>query len=133
MDCEYCKISLKSKYILKNHLVNNKACLKLRGLTMTSKFMCNGCNTTFMNNTNLTLHLESCKKYFLIKIQEENEEKIQILKKETEEREEILKQENVSLQTTISFLSKKLEQNKIDHDKYVSLQFFYSRYCKRTS
>lgn len=73
MECEYCKLVLKSKYTLKTHLVNNKACLKLRGLDMISKFTCNGCNTIFMNKTNLSIHLESCKKFFLLKIDKELE------------------------------------------------------------
>jgi len=44
MECEYCKLVLKSNYNLKSHLKNNKACLKVRGLEMVSKFTCKDCN-----------------------------------------------------------------------------------------
>lgn len=79
MECEYCKIIVKTKYILKTHLVNNKACLKLRGLTMESKFTCKGCTTSFMNNTNLMIHFDSCKKYILLKVQEDHQQEIEKL------------------------------------------------------
>jgi hypothetical protein len=73
MECEHCKLSLKSKYILKAHLANNKACLKKRGLKIDSKFICNGCDSVFINNINLVSHFDICKKYILLKIKEEYE------------------------------------------------------------
>ena len=47
---------------------------------MISKFICNGCNTIFMNKTNLSIHLESCKKFFLLKIDKELETLKDIIK-----------------------------------------------------
>ena len=76
MECEYCKLILKSKYILKAHLLNNKACLKIRGLEMESKFTCKDCNLSFISNINLNIHLEICKKYIIRIYQEEYELKI---------------------------------------------------------
>ena len=105
MECVHCKLILKSKYILKTHLTNNKACLKLRGLTMNSKFLCVGCNTTFMNKANLTSHFDSCKKYILIKVKEDHD--IQI-KKITEEK-------NLEIQKIID--EKSLEIHKIIDEK----------------
>ena len=109
MECVHCKLILKSKYILKTHLTNNKACLKLRGLTMNSKFLCIGCNTTFMNKANLTLHFDSCKKYILIKVKEDHD--IQI-KKITEEK-------NLEIQKIID--EKSLEIHKIIDEKKVEI------------
>lgn len=101
MECVHCKLILKSKYILKTHLTNNKSCLKLRGLTMNSKFLCVGCNTTFMNKANLTSHFDSCKKYILMKVKEEHD--IQINK--------IREEKNLEIQKIID--EKKLEIHKI--------------------
>ena len=94
MECEYCKIAVKSKYILKTHLTSNKACLKLRGLSMESKFVCSGCNMMFMNNSNLNTHIETCKKYILSKINEQHEREIEQLKNNNEREIEQLKNNN---------------------------------------
>lgn len=80
MDCEHCHLSFKSKYTLKSHLANNKTCLKLRGLEMDSKFICIACKQSCTSNINLSLHMESCKKYIIFKVQEEYELKIAELK-----------------------------------------------------
>jgi len=77
MECEHCKLVLKSKYILKSHLKNNKACLKVRGLEMVSKFTCKDCNLSFVSNANLNTHLDVCKKKELSK---DNEHKDKIIK-----------------------------------------------------
>ena len=41
--CEFCKSSVRDKYSLKTHLSKNKKCLKIRGLTLDTKFVCKGC------------------------------------------------------------------------------------------
>jgi hypothetical protein len=69
--CEFCSVSVKTKYNLKSHLINNKNCLKKRGVKLESNFICNGCNFIFTNNTNLSTHKEICKKYIILKIKEE--------------------------------------------------------------
>lgn len=71
MECEHCKLVVKTKYNLKSHLSNNKACLKLRGLEVVLKFICRGCSSSFNGNTNLNMHQESCKLYQRILIDEE--------------------------------------------------------------
>ena len=60
MNCEYCNISFKTKYTLKAHLSNNKSCLKNRGLTLETKFICSGCQLVFTNNKNLLNHIDIC-------------------------------------------------------------------------
>jgi len=81
MECEHCKILVKTKYSLKSHLVNNKACLKLRGLTLDTQFICKGCNAIFMNNTNLCVHTDSCRKYIVVHLQEEHKRELGQLSK----------------------------------------------------
>ena len=80
MECEHCKLVVKSKYNLKSHLENNKSCLKLRGLETISKFVCHDCGGSFMSNMNLKVHLEICKKHIIRTCQEEYELKINELK-----------------------------------------------------
>ena len=78
-ECNICKTIFKSKYNLKSHLTTNKKCLKLRGLELTSNFVCKGCNAPFVNNKNMNIHLDSCKKYIILKVKEEYDIKIQKL------------------------------------------------------
>ena len=80
MECQHCKLVVKSKYNLKSHLENNKSCLKLRGLETISKFVCHDCGGSFMSNMNLKVHLEICKKHIIRTCQEEYELKINELK-----------------------------------------------------
>ena len=70
MECQHCKLVVKSKYNLKSHLENNKSCLKLRGLETISKFVCHDCGGSIMSNMNLKVHLEICKKQIKLTCQE---------------------------------------------------------------
>ena len=79
--CEFCKIILSSKYILKTHIINNKACLALRNLELKTDFLCNGCNQYSVDNQKLIKHRESCKPYQYLLIKEEYELKLQEQKK----------------------------------------------------
>ena len=72
--CEFCNLSVKDKYTLKTHLVRNKTCLKTRGLTLNTNFVCNGCNNMFSTNLNLTTHIDTCKKYIILKVREDCKE-----------------------------------------------------------
>ena len=76
MECEHCNLPFTSKYTLKVHLRTNKACLKKRGLEIDTKFICTACKHICANNTNLSQHLDICKKYICLKVQEEYEMKI---------------------------------------------------------
>ena len=72
--CEFCNLSVKDKYTLKTHLVRNKTCLKTRGLTLNTNFVCNGCNNMFSTNLNLATHIDACKKYIAFKVREDCKE-----------------------------------------------------------
>jgi len=95
MECEHCKLVLKSKYNLKAHLSNNKACLKLRGLEMESKFICKDCNLSFINNVSLNTHLEICKKKELNKYNDDQHSLIKEQKKIIKEQELKLKEQEI--------------------------------------
>jgi len=84
MECEHCKLVLKSKYTLKTHLSSNKSCLKLRGLEMNSKFVCKDCNISFISKLNLNVHLETCKKYIIRVVKEDHFNEIKNIKQEYE-------------------------------------------------
>lgn len=80
IDCQYCGSNFKNEITLKSHLANSKKCLKLRGITLETKFMCRGCKSSFMNNVNLSIHCESCKEYNILQATEKlKEENIELL------------------------------------------------------
>ena len=69
--CQFCDTCVKDKYTLKTHLLKNKKCLKIRGLSLDTKFVCKGCKHIFPNNINLIIHIEGCKDYIILKVKEE--------------------------------------------------------------
>lgn len=69
--CEFCNITVKDKYTIKTHLLKNKTCLKIRGMTLNTNFICIGCNNMFSSNINLVTHTESCKQFIILKTKEE--------------------------------------------------------------
>lgn len=88
--CEFCQTIVKNKYTLKSHLLNNKSCLKKRGLSNDIKFKCNSCQTSFMSKINLENHFTICKKYIISTVEKLFEEKINNLKKEVENKSELI-------------------------------------------
>jgi len=106
MECEHCKLVVKSKYNLKSHLENNKSCLKLRGLDTISKFVCIDCGASFMSNINLKVHLDICKKHIIRKCQDEYELKINELKSNHEREINELK---VNHEREIAFIKSECE------------------------
>ena len=105
MECEHCKLVLKSKYNLKAHLSNNKSCLKIRGLEMESKFTCKDCNLSFINNVSLNTHFEICKR------KELNKDKNALIK----EQELKLKDQNALIKEQ----ELKLKEQEIQHKKEI--------------
>ena len=79
MECDHCKLVVKSKYNLKSHLENNKSCLKLRGLDTICKFICKDCNGSFVSNMNLKVHLEICKNHITRTHEQDKNKKIEEL------------------------------------------------------
>jgi len=148
MQCEHCNITVKSKYILKTHLISNKNCLKIRGVELGNNFICKGCSTAFINKSNMTNHMETCKKNILLKASEEYELKMKNLKDDYEFQIKTLKNEydltikntrnsfeskldNINQDykfeieeqaNTIKELQISLEKNKVDQEKYNKLQ-----------
>ena len=105
MECEHCKLVLKSKSNLKAHLSNNKSCLKIRGLEMESKFTCKDCNLSFINNVSLNTHFEICKR------KELNKDKNALIK----EQELKLKDQNALIKEQ----ELKLKEQEIQHKKEI--------------
>ena len=61
--CDFCHSSFKSKYTLKSHIINNKSCLKKRGLKLETKIQCKACLSVFTHQSHLSAHQETCKEY----------------------------------------------------------------------
>jgi len=78
--CKFCKSSVKDKYTLKNHLLRNKKCLKIRGLSLTTNFICKGCEHICTSNINLSVHIETCKEYIIMKVREDYQTEVNQLK-----------------------------------------------------
>jgi len=110
-ECDICKTIFKSKYNLKSHLTTNKKCLKLRGLELTSSFVCKGCNAAFVNNKNMNIHLDSCKKYIILKVREEYDIKMQKIADEKKVEIHKIKCENIQ---ALSDLTDKFEKEIAD-------------------
>jgi len=106
-------MSRKNKYVLNTHLTKSKKCLESRGLTLSKKFICKGCENLFSNNTNLTVHIESCKEYSIFMIRCEYEEKIVKLQKEMSdtisELKDVQLKERQMFEKEKLFLEKQLE------------------------
>jgi len=140
MQCEHCNIMVKSKYILKTHLVSNKTCLKIRGIELGNNFICKGCSTTFINKSNMNNHMETCKKNILLKASEQYELKIKTLKDDYDLQIKKIKDDydlqikNINYDhyfeieekvNIIKDLQATLEKNKVDYDKYLTLKVRY--------
>jgi len=116
--CEYCKLLCKTKYVLKAHLIRSKKCLKIRGLSLNNNFNCKGCHSIFATNSNLTIHQDSCKDFATLKIKEDFEEKIEILKRQNDElkisSEQSLEELRLSTEKTIIELKQSHEKSIFD-------------------
>ena len=74
--CEYCKSTFKNKSILKTHINTNKKCLISRGLTLSTEYICEGCNFMFITLNHLHVHYETCKDYLIFKIIKTHKEQL---------------------------------------------------------
>jgi len=132
MNCEFCKKEFKTKYTLKTHLVTNKLCLNLRGLSIDSKYKCNGCESLFTNNIHLNKHIEICKEYLIKEKEKEHEEKIkeqeQIYEEKLKEKE---KKHEEKLKEQQQIYEEKLkEQQQIYEEKLKEQQQIYEEKLK---
>ena len=80
--CTFCKVSVSTKYVLKNHMDTNKACLALRNLEFKTKFICKGCNNYSIDIQKLNNHQKICKEYQIYMLKERYEKKIKEIEKE---------------------------------------------------
>jgi len=119
-ECNICKTIFKSKYNLKSHLTTNKKCLKLRGLELTSNFVCKGCNAPFVNNKNMNIHLDSCKKYIILKVKEEYDIKMQKIAEEKKLEIHKIKCENIqALSDLTDKFEKEIADIKLSHSNLI--------------
>jgi hypothetical protein len=61
--CEFCNSTLSTKYVLKNHLDTNKACLIIRNIEPVKQFKCKECKYSATDQHKLDIHHETCKYY----------------------------------------------------------------------
>ena len=110
--CDYCKSIFTNKYTLKSHLINNKTCLKNRGLLMENKWQCKGCLINLTFKSHLIAHQDICKDFIKLEytekingieqdyhqknnnMEQKYNDKIDIIEKEYIKKNEILEIEN---------------------------------------
>lgn len=117
MECEHCKVILKSKYNLKIHLRSSKSCLKLRGLEMESKFTCKGCNLVCTGSIILSAHHEICKTYQRLLIDEEHNKEITSIREQLSKKEEDYYKETISLEKIIEEFKIQKKEIELSHKK----------------
>ena len=115
IQCEHCSAVFKTTHNLHVHTKSSKKCLKLRGLEITSKHICKGCDYVAMNRVNLTMHEESCKDYHYYQCKQENIS---------------LKDENKRLQDTLHHTTNKLRDHEETIHKLSSIQTDRDEYIK---
>ena len=125
LECETCKISFKSKYNLKSHLATNKKCLKIRGLELQTTFICKGCDSSFANKANMTIHMDICIKYIIMKKEEIYNENIKKLHLEYSEKIKQQEQQLLQQENTIKDLQKMLQQHTVEYENHIKLQVRY--------
>jgi len=115
--CQFCDISVKDKYSLKNHLVRNKKCLKIRGLTLNTNFICKGCENTYSSNANLVIHIETCKEYIILKVREECKvEYDKQIQEKNNEIDKLLLDTKSEYCTQINKLKEQLKEKNSEHE-----------------
>ena len=123
--CEFCNSTLSSKYVLKGHLLNNKACLTIRNIDFKSVHLCRGCNSYHTCAKKLSVHHDICKDYKCLILNEENEEKMKYLKEE-------LEYEKTTEIKEIETIYKKEKKEYIEEKEaeIVSIKSLYENYMK---
>jgi hypothetical protein len=112
--CEFCKTTLSSKYVLKNHINNNKACLSLRNLELKTDFLCSGCIQYSVDLQRLNAHHEICKPYQRLLLVEEHENEIKEIKDDYKLK---LKKQDIQHKKDISDKDKEINSLKEQHKK----------------
>ena len=118
--CEHCKSTFQNKTILKTHINTNKKCLASRGLSLQTKFICEGCNIMLITVSHLHSHYEICREYIVSKLLQKHEKELQ------EQREKYEKREKEQQDYYEKELKEKIKHTKNTCDvQYKSLKYEY--------
>lgn len=115
--CEHCKSTFQNKTILKTHINTNKKCLASRGLSLQTKFICEGCNIMLITVSHLHSHYEICRQYIVSKLLEKHEKELQ---EQSNNYEKKLKDQRIQYEKDLKELketiSKKKKYKEIDQE-----------------
>ena len=115
--CEHCKSTFQNKTILKTHINTNKKCLALRGLSLETNFICEGCNIMLITVSHLHSHYEICRQYIVSKLLEKHEKELQ---EQSNNYENKLKEQRIYYEKELKELkesiSKKKKYKEIDQE-----------------
>jgi archaellum component FlaC len=84
--CLHCNSSFKNKSTLQTHINTNKKCLKLRGISLQTEFICEGCKTMNVALKHLISHREICKDYQKFVLEKKFKDEFEQYKKEQEKK-----------------------------------------------
>jgi len=111
--CEYCNSTFTNKIVLKTHLNTNKKCLALRGMSLKTEFICDGCKNMYISMSHLSVHQDACKNYLKLIIKKEKElEYNQKLKENELEYDKKIEQKELEY-------NQKLKENELEYDKKI--------------
>jgi myosin heavy subunit len=115
--CSHCKSTFQNKTILKTHINTNKKCLASRGLSLQTKFICEGCNIMLITVNHLHSHYEICRQYIVSKLLEKHEKELQ---EQSNNYENKLKEQRIYYEKELKELkesiSKKKKYKEIDQE-----------------
>jgi len=115
--CEHCKSTFQNKTILKTHINTNKKCLALRGLSLQTNFICEGCNIMLITVSHLHSHYEICRQYIVSKLLQKHEKELQ---EQSNNYEKKLKEQRIYYEKELKELkesiSKKKKYKEIDQE-----------------
>ena len=117
MECQHCFTSFKNSSNLKVHLKSSKKCLKLRGLSIDSKYECI-CKNIFTTKVNLIVHQESCKEYSILQATEELMTKLNL-------NESIIKELSAKNEKNEKLIVEQQQKMTTDYNEYIKLQVRY--------
>ena len=116
--CEHCQSTFKTKFVLKTHINTNKKCLALRGLSLKTDFICDGCKSMFITMNHLSTHQVSCKEYQQFSIDKKHHQELeQQQKKHQQELEQQQKRHKQELEKQQKKHKQELDNKYLEYKK----------------
>ena len=121
-ECEFCHSVVKNK---SSHLSTNKKCLKIRGSSLQTNHICEGCNIIFKANNVLKTHQNGCKDYIIFSLKNEYLQKLEEIEEknlnQNKQKISSLCLENKELSYQVSSLKEQNEKLELKIEKFETI------------